>query len=199
LSKPLPDFAAAAAEDKLTFIEIHLPSLARLTRFPDTEPWWGTSRRYRFDDTLQTFGVTYAARELEVAFAETVLHEAAFFEDGAWIVPRDQIEARWIVNYDRANPTLKLLDLTGIHAKRLGLNNDICSGSDYAFTQALSRAVHDQVPQAEGIYYVSRQLNTTCAAALFERCAARRGPLRSRLAQHPDYPTLLDTFNVEIV
>jgi hypothetical protein len=195
----LPDFAAAAAENKLTFTEIHLPSLTRLTRFPDTEPWWGTSKRYRFDDALQAFGVTYAAHELQVAFAETVLHEAAFFEDGAWIVPRDQIEERWIVNYERANTVARLLDLTGVHAKRLGLNNDICSGSDYAFTQALSRAVHDQVPQAEGIYYVSRQLNTRCAVALFERSAAARGAVRSRLREHPDYPGLLDLFNVEII
>lgn len=156
-------------------------------------------RRYRFDDPAARFGVTYAAEPLEVAFAETILHEVADFDGGAWIVPQDDIDRRWIVSYAPPTREMKLLDLTGFHLKRLGLNNDVCSGSDYAFTQALSRAVHDQIPEADGIYYLSRQLSTPFAAAFFERSALKCGVAKTKLDTDSRYPTLLNMFGVEIL
>lgn len=195
----MPDFALAATERKLSFVTKKIGHFLRLTRKPDTEPYWGNSIRFRFDDPLAIFGVTYAAEELEVAFAETILHEVADFEGGAWIVPQDDIDKRWIVFYTPPGREIKLLDLTGVHLKRLGLNNDMCSGSDYAFTQALSRAVHEQVSEADGIYYLSRQLNTQFAAAFFERSAVKCGHARTKLDTHPDYRDLLDMFGVEIL
>jgi hypothetical protein len=195
----VPDFALANAERKLSFVTRQIGEFLRLTRQPDTEPYWGKSQRYRFDDPLARFGVTYAAEQLEVAFAETILHEVADFDGGAWIVPHHDIDRRWIVSYTPPARELQLLDLTGVHLKRLGLNNDVCSGSDYAFTQALSRAVHDQVPEADGIYYLSRQLNTQFAAAFFERSALKCGAANTKLDTHSRYPALLNMFGVEIL
>lgn len=199
MSLLVPDFAATAKLGRLGFVKKDIRNFLRLTRHPNTEPYWGKARRYRFDDPLQRFGVTYVAEELEVAFAETILHEVADFEEGRWVVPYDQIDRRWIMRYARPQAQLTLLDLTGIGLKRLGLNNDVCSLSDYGFTQQLSRAIHDQVPEADGIYYVSRQLNTSFAAALFERSDVGCGPAPIKLDAHTAYRHLLETFGVEIV
>jgi hypothetical protein len=199
LSAPLPDFAAAGAANELRFVQAEVAALCRLTRFPATEPWWGTTMRYRFDDPLGRFGVTYAAHSLDVAFAETIIHEVAAFEDGAWVIPQEEIAGRWIVDYDSPRPMLTLLDLTGVALKRLGLNNDVCASNDYTFTQELSRAVHEQLPGVDGIYYISRQLNTQPAAALFERSGLRcRGPAQA-LAAHPDLARLMALFGVELI
>ncbi len=87
LSTPLPDFAAAQARGALDFAMTDIASLLRLARFPATESRWGATVRYRFDDPLGCFGVSYAAQSIDVAFAETVIHEVASFEDGGWLVP----------------------------------------------------------------------------------------------------------------
>lgn len=165
---------------------------------PNSEPWWGKARYGRFDDPLENFGVTYAAETLAVAFAETVIHEAGWYAAGAWCIPSSHIDGRWGVTYSHPR-SVNLLDLTGAHLKRLGLNNDICATSDYAYTQALSRAVHEQLPGVDGIYYISRQLNNRCAAAFFERSGLRCSPMRVRLSRHQYYPRTLRLFNVEIV
>lgn len=43
--------------------------------------------------------------------------------------------------------------------KRLGLNNDLCASDDYTASMQVAAALHAQVPAADGILYVSRQLN----------------------------------------
>ena len=198
MSTPLPDFAAAQARGALDFVTADAASLQRLTRFPATEPWWGTTVRYRFDDPFGCFGVSYAGESIDVAFAETVIHETASFEEGGWLLPREEISQRWVVRYQRTDPMLKLLDLTGAALKRLGLNNDVCSASDYAFTQRLSHAVHEQVPEADGICYISRQLNTRRAVALFERSGVRCMQIAEPLETHPDLARLMKLFGVQL-
>lgn len=198
MSTPLPDLAAAQARGGLGFVMVDVASLQRLTRFPATEPWWGATMRYRFDDPLGSFGVSYAAESLDVAFAETVIHETASFEDGGWLVPHEEVAGRTVVRYRRADPMLRLLDLTGAALKRLGLNNDVCAASDYSFTQRLSRAVHEQVAQADGICYISRQLNTRRAVALFERSGVRCLPDAEPLDTHPELARLLKLFAVQL-
>ena len=194
----VPDFAAAAIAGNLAIIAKLSARFHRISSMPESEPWWDKASHGRFDDPLADFGVTYAAETLEVAFAETVIREAAFFSAGTWCVPSSHIEQRCVVNYSHPR-SVNLLDLTGAHLKCLGLNNDICSSSEYAFTQALSRAVHDQLPDVDGIYYVSRQLNTRCAAVFFERSGMRCSAVRVKLDQHAHYQQILRMFNVEII
>ena len=149
-------------------------SLVRLSRFPSTEPYWSKAARYRFDDALPArsspFGVCYGATTLETAFAESVLHESALFEGGRFLVAEADLRSRWKVNF--AHPKkkrLKVVDLTGLRLKLLGLNNDISAGDDYTISQRWARAIHDADPSLDGIRYVSRQSNKGFAYALFER------------------------------
>lgn len=192
--------AAAHASGQWPLVEIEAASLIRLTRCPATEPYWGRGRRYRFDDPAGVYGVTYGAERLDVAFAETVLHEQGAFIDGRWVIDQRRIDERFIVRFGRSTgQPLRLADLTGSALKRLGLNNDLSASDNYLPSRQVSAAVHAQLPQADGIVYVSRQLNTHRAVALFEGCAVACDPQPLALAAHPDFPALLDQFGVELL
>lgn len=148
----------------------------------------------------QLYGATYTAPALDIAFAETVLHQKGFFRDGHWVIDRATIDERHIVTYERPwEPHLRVANLTGTYLKALGLNNDLCSSDAYADSMAVSSALHEQLPELDGIQYVSRQLNTGFAVALFERSAVRIADTVVPLPEHPDYPALIDTFNVDVI
>jgi len=118
----VPDFAALRNDANLHLVERDASTLLRLSRWPATELYFGRNKISRFDDALQQYGVAYAARSLEVAFAETVLHESALYEEGAWIVPGSMLRERSIVHLEADRP-LVLMDLTGPSLTRLGLGN----------------------------------------------------------------------------
>jgi hypothetical protein len=69
-------------EDLLQPVRIDVSSLVRLSRHPATEPYWSTGV-YRFDDPAPgregAFGTCYTASSIEVAFAESVIHESGRF------------------------------------------------------------------------------------------------------------------------
>ena len=66
-------------EDLLRPVRIEVASLVRLNRHPATEPYWSAGV-YRFDDPepdrAGVFGTCYTASSIEVAFAESVIHES---------------------------------------------------------------------------------------------------------------------------
>ena len=107
----------------------------RLSRHPATEPYWSAGV-YRFDDPdpggADAFGTCYAASTIEVAFAESVIHECSRFVSGTYEVPVVELTERSIVRFtcDRRK-TLVLADLSGAALKALGLNNDISASADY--------------------------------------------------------------------
>ena len=67
-----------------------MASLVRLSRHPSGEPYWSVGV-YRFDDPdsdrAGAFGTCYTASKIEVAFAESVIHESGRFVSGAYEVP----------------------------------------------------------------------------------------------------------------
>ena len=149
-------------EDLLRPVRVEVSSLVRLSRYPATEPYW-SSGVYRFDDPdpgrAGEFGACYTAGSIEVAFAESVIHESGRFVDGAYEVPSAELTERSVVRFacDRRK-TLVLADLTGAALKALGLNNDISALADYSVSQAWAQAIHDADPRWQGIRYVSLSL-----------------------------------------
>ncbi|AXA90150.1 RES family NAD+ phosphorylase [Massilia sp. YMA4] len=197
----IPDFAGLHAAGQLCFCHVDIRALLRLSLRPGMEPWWGTTGRFRFDDPAHGFGVTYVAGGLDVAVCETILHEVGDHRDGEWWVDHSSVERRSIVRYvhpDPAKTRLRLVDLTGIALKGLGLTNDISAQDDYTHTQLLSGAIHAQVPEADGIRYVSKHMNTSFAAALFERSGVRVLPGAMPLLAHPDIGGLLGRLRVRL-
>lgn len=188
-------------EDLLRPVRVEVSSLVRLSRYPAAEPYW-SSGVYRFDDPdpgrAGEFGACYTAGSIEVAFAESVIHESGRFVDGAYEVPSAELTERSVVRFacDRRK-TLVLADLTGAALKALGLNNDISALADYSVSQAWAQAIHDADPRWQGIRYVSRQMNKGFAYAIFERSGLKK--LRSEKLKVAQLDALCDLFNVVAV
>ena len=188
-------------EDLLRPVRVEVASLVRLSRYPGTEPYW-SSGVYRFDDPdpgrAGEFGTCYTANSIEVAFAESVIHESARFVDGAYEVPSAELTERSVVRFVCGHrKTLVLADLTGAALKALGLNNDISALADYSVSQAWAQATHDADPRWQGIRYVSRQMNKGFAYAIFERSGLKK--LRSEKLKAAQLDALCDLFNVSAV
>jgi RES domain len=150
-------------EHRLRPVRVKISSLIRSSRRPSSEPYWSVGV-YRFDaaesEQEDAFGVCYAASSLEVAFAESVIHETGRFVGGRYEVPREELAGRSVVRFVHSSrKALVLADLTGEALKALGLNNDISATDDYAIPQAWARAIHDAGPRWDGIRYISRQMN----------------------------------------
>lgn len=157
---------------------VPVAALQRLSRYPKREPFFSRGR-FRFDGSPAgqggSFGTCYAGLSLDVAFAESVIHEASWWHEGRFQVPAVSVDSRHRVLFQRpAAPELVLADFTGAALKRLGLNNDLCSGDDYTLPMAWAAAVHDADAKWDGIAYVSRQVNDGLAVAVFERAGIKR-------------------------
>ena len=124
MSLRLPD--PGSFEDLLRPARIEVASLVRLSRHPATEPYWSAGV-YRFDDPdpggAAPFGTCYTASTVEVAFAESVIHECGRFVAGSYEVPAAELTERSVVRFaGERRKTLVLADLTGAALKALGLN-----------------------------------------------------------------------------
>jgi len=188
-------------EELLRPVRIEVGSLVRLSRHPATEPYWSVGV-YRFDDPepdrADAFGTCYTASSIEVAFAESVIHESGRYVAGSHEVPAAELTERSVVRFRcERRKTLVLADLTGAALKSLGLNNDISACGDYTATQAWAQAIHDASPRWEGIRYVSRQMNKGFAFAIFERSGLVK--LRSEKLKTRQVDELCDRFNVTAV
>lgn len=131
-------------EDLLRPVRIEIASLVRLSRHPATEPYWSAAV-YRFDDpgagSANAFGTCYAASNLDVAFAESNIHECGWFVGGSYEVPAAELTERSVVRFTcELRKTLVLAELSGAPLKALGLNNDISASANYTMSQAWARA-----------------------------------------------------------
>ena len=188
-------------EGLLRPVRIDVASLVRLSRHPSTEPHW-SSGVYRFDASEPghpgAFGTCYTASSIEVAFAESVIHESGRFVGGSYEVPAAELTERSVVRFTcERRKTLVLADLTGAALKSLGLNNDISASADYTTSQAWSQALHGASTRWDGIRYVSRQMNKGFAYATFERSGLRK--LRAEKLKARQVDELCDRFNVTAV
>ena len=188
-------------EDLLSPVRIEVASLLRLSRHPATEPHWSAGV-YRFDEPepgrVGAFGTCYTASSIEVAFAESVIHESGRFVGGAYEVPVAELTERSVVRFRCGRrKTLVLADLTGTALKSLGLNNDISASGDYTLSQAWAQAIHDTNPRWDGVRYVSRQMNKGYAFAVFERSGLAK--LRAEKLKQRQVDELCDLFNVSAV
>jgi RES domain len=188
-------------EDLLRPVRIEVASLVRLSRHPATEPCWSAGV-YRFDDPepdrAGAFGTCYTASSIEVAFAESVIHESGRFMGGSYEVPAAELTEHSVMHFAcQRRKTLMLADLTGTALKSLGLNNDISASADYAASQAWAQAIHDAGPRWDGIRYVSRQMNKGFAYAIFERSGLLK--LRAEKLKARQVDELCDRFNVTAV
>jgi hypothetical protein len=190
-ARPVPPPADFATRDLpvevvpagATFVRIHRTGLGALH--------FGASGDNRFDDPRGEYGVCYAARSLEGAFAETCLRAV-----GATLVPLAHLAGRSATVLTAA-AELRLVEMHGPGLSRLGATAAVSSGT-YDGSQPWSRAVHDHPAAVDGIVYRSNHDDGELCAALFGRCRGRlrAGPASTLTGDRDRLAALLDRYKV---
>jgi hypothetical protein len=138
------------------------------------EPYFGKLGLHRFDDPGCTYGTCYRGFDLSTALAETLLHDVSAV-NGQFVVERSRFNARWIVRFDDVpGQVLKLADMTGASLLKAGGDAALSAIWPYDVPQRWSQQLHGHPYDFDGIYYVSRRLNTKRAVVLFDKPATLR-------------------------
>lgn len=174
-----PDDSSVARVRK---VSVDISGMFRLSKLPDTEPFFASQARYRFDDpagasSKASFGVLYVGQDPETAFCESIIHGNSSWSEmrAAYEVSHADLRARSLVVFRHPTKSaLVLADLTGDGLKAIGLNNDISAGSAYGIPQQWAAAIHKAHPDVDGIRYVSRQNNDGHCYAVFNRSGLMR-------------------------
>ena len=160
------------------------------------------SARFRFDSTDGSFGVTYAAFDLETSFVETILRDKPASPTGPTVM-LDYVELRdrRVINLDTAGAdrALHLVKLYDEGLAAVGTDNRLSSVNDYAATQRWAKVLHDHPRAPDGLIYMSRYLGARRSVVLFDRARDQVtvGSV-TPLLSHPELPKLLDRYRVGI-
>jgi hypothetical protein len=168
---------------RATFIRIHRSKFDPL--------YFGIAGDNRFDDPDNRYGVCYAARSLEGAFAETCLRQV-----GLRLVSLSQIAARSVSRLTMT-AELRLMALHGPGLARIGATSAVSSGT-YDISQPWSRAIHSHPAKVDGIVYRSNHDNSEFCVALFDRCRNRLscGPAAGLLDDRARLAALLNRYKM---
>lgn len=171
---PLPPRDLASIP--LRTVELAPARLCRISRYRSGEPFFGRSAANRFDDPgrikSRRFGTCYLGLSLEVAIAETILHDE-MPENGGFAVAAQELENRCVVRF-RGAPLL-LADLTGAALKTLVGSGGISTITPYDVPQRWAKALHQHPAGIDGLMYMSRHVNSEKAVVVFDRAAAKLG------------------------
>src|ERR1019366_3172438 len=198
LHPPPDDFAKLT----LVTIEVAPASLLRLAsaRHLSDVPL-RRSALSRFDAPDESFGVFYAALDLETAFVESIVRAKAHPLPAGepLIIDFTTLASRHVVTLAAGSPArlLHLAELYGPGLSAARTDNRIATVDDYGTTQRWAKAFHAHPENIDGIVYMSRYLGNRRSVVLFDRAhdaIAFSNPLP--LLHHPELAQLLDTYHV---
>jgi hypothetical protein len=118
---------------------------------------------HRFDDPLGRFRVCYLGTTVDVSFAETFLRNPP-----VRILGLDDLAARSVATVE-VRRDLRLVPLHGPSLARLGTTMEVASISDYALSQAWSRALWEHTDTPDGVVYRSRHDDSALCVAVYDR------------------------------
>ena len=145
--------------------------LVRISSHKTREPFFGKSGTHRFDaPDKKLFGTCYLGKTLDVAIAESILHDA-IPENGEFKVAPEEFENRYVIRF--SGYKLKVADLTGAALKKVGGTADLSGTSNYRITQQWSQAVFQNPGNYDGFMYMSRHLNDRVAIVLFDKAGPK--------------------------
>ena len=200
LDPPPDDFA------KLTLVttEVAPAFLLRLAsaRHLSGDPF-RRSALYRFDFPDDSFGVFYAAFDLETAFVESIVRARAHPLPAGepLLIDYLTLASRHVVTLAASSParSLHLAQLYEAGLAAAKTDNRIASVDDYPTTQQWSKAFHDHPQNFDGIVYMSRYLGNHRSVVLFDRARdAIAFDAQRPLLHHPELAHLLDTYHVSL-
>jgi hypothetical protein len=125
--------------------------------------YFNRSSDYRFNAPNGEFGVLYLAQTAYGAFIETLGHDT-----GIRIVSVAELEKRSIALL-KPRRSLVLVDLTGSGLAKLGADNTLCNGEDYAISQVWSLAFWQHPQKVDGILYRACHDPTQLCGAVYDR------------------------------
>jgi hypothetical protein len=133
--------------------------------------WFGptldTPPVHRFDDPLGKFHVCYLANRVDVSFAETFLRNPP-----VRILGFGDLAARSVATVE-VQRAMRLVPLHGPGLARLGTTTGLTSTTDYALSQAWSRALWKHADAPDGLVYRSRHDDSALCIALYDRARDR--------------------------
>lgn len=178
----------------LTIRQVRPEHLVRVSRYDTGEPHFGRTATQRFDDahadvTLR-FGTCYLGFRLDVAFAESVLHNLSPDALG-FKVPLAEVTTRFALSF-KGPKALNVAVLCGAPLLTLGGHGEISGTSDYTVPQAWASALAGHPANVDGFIYMSRRFTDQPAVVLFERMPGKppAGITRDQavaLVKHVDY------------
>jgi hypothetical protein len=200
LDPPPDDFA------KLTLVTTEVAPASLLRLASATHLSGDPFRRnalYRFDAPDASFGVFYAAFDLETAFAESVVRARAHALPAGepLLIDYVTLASRHVVTLAVSSParSLRLAQLYGAGLSAARTDNRIATVDDYGTTQRWAKAFHAHPENIDGIIYMSRYVGNRRSVVLFDRARdaiAFNPPVP--LLHHPELAQVLDTYNVSL-
>jgi hypothetical protein len=175
LDPPPKDFSKL----NLVTTEVEPSSPLRLasTKHLSSDPF-RRDRQYR-DAPDESFGVLYAAFDLETAFVESIVrgkgHPLPAGEP--LIIDFETLASRYIATLSRSSSgrELHLVQLYEAGLSAVKADNRLAAVDDYATTQLWAKAFHAHPANIDGIVYMSRYLGNRRSVVLFDRA---RGAIR---------------------
>jgi hypothetical protein len=128
--------------------------------------------RSRFSDPRRRvesnrFGVLYLGGSLNVCFLEAFLRDQRNGAIGDLPIAERELNIRSYAEI-RVIETLRLVDLRGNAAIRMGVPSDVARASRHTLSRLWSLALHEHPEQPDGIIYLSR-LNSETNLAIYDR------------------------------
>jgi hypothetical protein len=138
----------------------------------------------------------YAADNFPTAFAEAVVRDR-FEGKTRRFLYRPHLEQLWMTAISSGRE-LALLDLTGAAAYELGIDTDTNRARAHTSGQAVSEAVHAEMPDVDGILFNSRLTTGSCVAIYDRAFSALSGRLPIRLLQSALLPAELTRLEIAV-
>lgn len=166
MSGPLPPADLDGRQPLIVELPAGTP-LHRFYRLAHEPIYFDPSTSGRFNAPDGSYGILYAAKGVEGAFAETFLRVP-----GRTLLAADFVEACSYVRL-RNTRALRLVNLGGAGLARIGATAEILhSGLPYDVPQAWSRALHAHPINADGIAYRGRHDDNEVCCAIFSDASA---------------------------
>lgn len=193
----LPPATLATAAFRALFIAPE--KVVRVSSYATGEPYFGQSGGNRFDAPgwahgTPEFATCYFGTSLDVALAESILHDRIAV-DGGFEIANTVLAGSFVHRFKGDN--LRLLNLTGATLKRLNGHAELTGTGNYAIPQQWSLAVYRNPAEFDGFIYASRHVTLSKALVLFDRA---RHKLQSKsstsLIVTPGYAAIARKFGI---
>jgi hypothetical protein len=152
----------------------------------------------RFSDPADRFAVVYFGATVMVCFLETVIRDRPDGRLAALPIELAELEA-WRCAVAAPTRDLRLIDLQGAGALKLGMPSDAIRARDQALGRAWSAALWEHEAAPDGLLYPSR-LNGETNLALFDRAMPAMEIVEAQpLLARPELPEIIETLDLAIV